>query len=184
MLYIVCALKPEAQAFVDRYKLKKEALGKYKIFKNDSITLIISGLGVENSTRATQTLINHFDVTDDDVYLNVGICGADETYKIGELINVSTIVYKGLTYEISDSADKTIHCLNQEAVSNEFELVDMESFGFYQAVIHSPAIQNRYVLKVVSDHFEPKKVTKEKSKTLIFNAIDAINYIMFSKDEI
>ena len=54
----------------------------------------------------------------------------------------------------------------------------MESFGFYDAVIHSPAIKKFHILKVVSDHFEPQKVTKVGTKLLIFNAIDDINIII------
>ena len=57
----------------------------------------------------------------------------------------------------------------------------MESFGFYDAVIHSPAIKNYHILKVVSDHFEPQTITKELTKSLIFNVIDGINFILKTK---
>jgi len=182
MLYIVTALKPEAQAFIDKYKLKKESLQNYKIFTNENIRLIVSGLGVKNSMIATQTLINHFDITDNDIYLNIGICGASDKYEIGELLNISTIKYKETSYLLKENILKTITCLDDEAHTDEYEIVDMESFGFYDAVIHSPAIKNRYILKVVSDHFEPHKVTKDKTKSLIFNVIDDINLLLFNQD--
>ncbi len=182
MLYIVTALKPEAQAFIDKYKLQKESLKSYKIFTNKNIKLIISGLGVENSMLATQTLINHFDITDDDIYLNIGICGASTKYSIGELLNISTVVYKEEKHQLKMETLKTITCLDEEASTQKYEIVDMESFGFYNAVIHSPAIKNRYILKVVSDHFEPHKVTKDKTKSLIFNVIDDINLLLFKQD--
>ena len=86
MIYIVTALKPEAQAFVDFYKLKKNRLGNYATFTNENITLIISGLGVINARLATQTNINNIDITDDDIYLNIGICGASREYEIGQLL--------------------------------------------------------------------------------------------------
>ena len=178
MLYIVTALKPEAQAFVDRYRLKKERLDGYLLFKNSDMTLIVSGLGVDNARCATQTLINHFDIIDEDIYLNVGICGAKEKYAIGELLNISTLIYKELEYKLPNVQGKTIHSLDIEATDDIHEIVDMESFGFYDAVTHSPAIKNFYILKVVSDHFQPQKVTKEKTKALIFNAIDDINSII------
>ena len=175
MLYVVTALKPEAQAFVDRYKLKKERLDGYLLFKSSDLILIVSGLGIDNARCATQTLINHFDVIDEDIYLNVGICGAKDKYKIGELLNISTIIYKELEYKIPNTQGKTIHSLDIEATDDTHEIVDMESFGFYDAVTHSPAIKNFYILKVVSDHFQPEIVTKERTKALIFNAIDDIN---------
>jgi len=186
MIYIVTALKPEAQAFVDSYKLKKTKLTPFTLFFNDTIKLIISGIGVTNARNATQTLINHFDITDDDIYLNVGICGANTTYEIGELLTIGSILYDKQSY-VFDTQKLQITCLDKEATDTTHRIVDMESFGFYDAVIHSPAIQKFYILKVVSDHFEPQKVTKEKAKTLIFHLINDIHTIITptnKKDEI
>ena len=182
MIYIITALKIEAQAFVDRYKLQKNRLGNYTIFQNEEMIVIVSGIGVFNSMVATQTLINQFDITDDDIYLNVGICGATQKYSIGKLIELSSIIYQEQSYKINSKESQTIHCVDEAMSSDRYDIVDMESFGFYDAVIHSPAIKNRYIFKVVSDHFEPLSVTKDKTKTLIFNAIDAINKIIFKED--
>jgi purine-nucleoside phosphorylase len=174
MLYIVVALKPEAQAFVDRYKLKKSKLGDFTLFSDDNMMLIISGVGVKNSTLATQTLINNYDITDDDIYLNVGICGADKSYEIGELLEIGAIEYHLKTIKLQSKSKKVLTCLDREAKDNSHSIVDMESFGFYDALIHSPAIKNYHILKVVSDHFEPEKITKEGTKSLVFNVIDKI----------
>lgn len=168
MLYIVTALKPEAQAFIDRYSLQKSKLEDFNIFTNKKTILIVGGIGVKNATLATQSLINHFDITDDDVYINVGICGASRKYKIGELLQIDTINYKNHTYSIHQKITTAIECLDEESSEEKYEIVDMESFGFYNAVIHSPAIKNSYIFKVVSDHFEPHKVTKDGTKSLIF----------------
>ena len=54
----------------------------------------------------------------------------------------------------------------------------MESFGFYDAIIHNPAIKKFHIFKIVSDHFEPNKVTKEKAKLLISNNIDKITELI------
>lgn len=180
MIYIVTALKPEAQAFVDFYKLKKDKLSEHTIFKSKEIILIISGMGVDSARHATQTLINHFDITDNDIYLNVGICGARDNYKIGELLEIGSISYKSLEYIFKTSAHK-INCLDMEAKDDLYNIVDMESFGFYDAVIHSPAIKNFYIFKVVSDHFMPQNVTKEGTKRVIFSAINKINTIIHNR---
>ena len=177
MIYILTALKPEAQAFVDFYKLQKSKLATYTLFFNADIKLIISGLGVINAREATQTLINHYDITDDDVYINVGICGANQTYKIGELLEIGSIIYEEQVYSF-DQSKKKIVCVNEEVSNTNYEIVDMESFGFYDAIIHSPAIKNFHILKVVSDHFEPQTVTKEKTKALLFNVINDIQTII------
>jgi len=183
MIYIVTALKPEAQAFVDKYKLKKKKLDGYSVFFNDKVMLIISGIGVKNTRFATQTLINHYDITDDDIYINAGICGASKKYDIGELLEIGSISYNSQTFSFKDDVTKTITCLNIEADDNKYDIVDMESYGFYDAVIHSPAIKKFYIFKIVSDHFEPNKVTKNGTKSLVFNAIDDINDIINNKAE-
>jgi len=177
MLYIVTALKPEAQAFVDKYKLKKNRLQNYTLFYNENIRLIISGIGVNNARLATQTLINNFDITDDDIYINVGICAAPSSYAIGELLKIGSVIYRNTTYTFNTNK-QTITCKDEEAATEHQTPVDMESFGFYDAVIHNPAIKKFHILKVVSDHFEPNTITKENTKSLLFNVIDAINRVL------
>jgi len=178
MIYIITALKPEAQAFVDKYKLKKNKLQNYTLFENENIKLIIGGIGVKNARFATQTLINNFDITDDDIYLNVGICAAPKSYSIGELIEAGSVTYRGISCTFNKDKQILI-CTDKEIEIEQNNIVDMESYGFYDAVVHNPAIKKFHILKVVSDHFEPKKVTKEGSKSLLFNVIDDINSIIF-----
>ncbi|WP_321777296.1 hypothetical protein [Sulfurimonas sp.] len=155
MLYIICALKSEAQAFVDKYKLTKSK-------QNSEVTLIVSGIGRESMFNASKKILPQMSKTD--IIVNIGICGANKSYKIGQLI---------------DGFANNLSCVN-EAVTNDsiYELVDMESAGFIQA---TKAIKNRYIFKIVSDHFEPHKVTKEATKQLIFNAIDDINVLIYNK---
>ena len=181
MLYIVTALKPEAQAFVDKYKLKKNKLQNYTLFQNENIRLIISGIGVNNARLATQTLINTYDITDDDIYLNVGICAAPSSYAIGELLLIGSVTYRNTSYTF-DTDKHTLTCKDEEAATEHQTLVDMESFGFYDAAIHNPAIKKFHIIKVVSDHFKPNTVTKEHTKSLLFNVIDAITSLLLHKD--
>ena len=181
MLYIVTALKSEAQAFVDRYKLTKTKLSEFSVFYNENMKLIVSGIGVTNSAHATQAFINQYDITDEDIYLNIGICGASNKYQLGTLLEIGNLTYNTNTLALQSSSDITLTCLDEEANNDLFDIVDMESFGFYDAVIHSPAIKNYHILKVVSDHFEPQTITKELTKSLIFNVIDDINFILKTK---
>lgn len=140
MIYIIVALKAEAQAFID---------------KKIDAKIIISGIGANNMKEATQKIIKH--MSKDDKLLNVGICGASKEYKIGQLI---------------DGFEEEITCVD-EAVSdkNKYKIVDMESSGFIKSSLH---VENRYIFKVVSDHFEPQTVTKDGAKKLIFDKIDEI----------
>lgn len=148
MIYILTALKSEAQAVVDKYKLAKDK-------KNDELSLFISGIGVQNmftTTKMVRELMN-----EDDIIVNIGICGASKEYKIGQLV---------------DGFKECLTCVDYKISQDEgYALVDMESSGFIEA---TEGLQKRYIFKVVSDHFEPERVTKEGTKALIFNHIDEI----------
>lgn len=183
MIYIVTALKPEAQAFVDKYKLKKIKVRDYSLFWSDTMLLIISGVGVTNARLATQALINLYDITDDDIYLNIGICAATSTHEIGALMKIDAILYEGTQYFLKEKQTHIITCLDEEAFEEKGVLVDMESFGFYDAVIHSPAIKNFFIFKVVSDHFQPHKVSKEGTKMLVFNVLEEIEKSLMKAHE-
>lgn len=173
MLYLVVALKAEAQAFVEKFKLKKSKLNSFTLYANQEMKLIISGMGVQNARVATQTLVNHFDVTDEDVYYNIGICGASNAYEIGEVLKIGEIAYENEHY-LFDANAKSIQCVDEaiyEKTHTSHKIVDMESFGFYDAIIHNPAIKRFSIIKIVSDHFEPESVTKDGVKGLLAEAL-------------
>ncbi|MDF1883065.1 hypothetical protein JHD49_03855 [Sulfurimonas sp. SAG-AH-194-C21] len=177
MIYLVIALKSEVQAFVDRDKLKKTKLGKYTLFYDETKKIILSGIGVINAREATQALINQYDITDDDIYINIGICGAVQDYEIGSLLEIGEVVYDGIAHPFKKSK-KSLVCVDEAISEAKYDVVDMESYGFLDAVTHSPAIKNFHILKVVSDNFKPESVTKEKTKSLIFKVINDINKLI------
>jgi nucleoside phosphorylase len=150
----MCALKAEAQAFIDRYKLSKTK-------QNSDIKIIVSGIGTKNMFDKTKLVTKEMQT--DDIIINVGICGASKKYEIGQLI---------------DADEKKITCIDYEAKDAKFDIVDMESDGFLSA---TKDVKNSFIFKVVSDHFEPHKVTKEKTKSLIFNVINDINSLVYKK---
>ncbi|MCD6432902.1 MAG: hypothetical protein J7L21_02565 [Sulfurimonas sp.] len=168
MIYIIVALKAEAQAFVDKFKLKN--------YKNDKICVIISGIGKENMHKTTSQVLKEF--SNDDKIVNVGICGASEEFEIGELLSIcvptqSVGTRGGTNLSLAPMLCLgTLTCVDKEIGDKDrYDVVDMESAGFLQA---TKDIKNRYIFKVVSDHFEPKRVTKDSAKRLIFNKIDEI----------
>jgi hypothetical protein len=178
MKYIVMALKSEAQALVERYKLQKSKLRDYTLFENEKMRLIISGVGVENAMRATQTLIDFYDISNEDIYINLGICAASKEYAIGALVEVGSLIYQEKEYIIHPYLEVQLHCVDVEQTDATSELVDMESFGFYDAVRHSSAIKNFHIYKVVSDHFEPQSVTKDGTKKLIGDVLEKIDLLL------
>ncbi len=158
MIYILVALKAEAQAFVDKYKLQD--------YKNKDMQVIISGIGADNMYKSTAKILEI--LKDNDKLVNVGICGASKKYKIGQVIDGFKENLTCVDFEVSDA--------------NKYELVDMESDGFLKASLH---VEDRNIYKIVSDHFEPKSVTKDKAKKLIFDKIDEIlNLVQNDKDNL
>ena len=171
MTYITTALKSEAQAVVDKYKLKKRKLDNFTLFENNEITLIISGIGINNMKRATSLLLNNFNILKNDSIINIGICGANKKFEIGKLLEIGSIHYLDKKITLNNNIKNTITCLDSEISEDTFDIVDMESFGFYEA---TKELKNARIFKVVSDHFQPDLVTKEKTKTLVFNVIEDI----------
>jgi hypothetical protein len=177
MYYIVVALKSEAQAFVDLFQPSKSKLDNYTFFIHKHFKLIISGVGVKNARNATQTLLNHFDINGDDIFINVGVCASQ--HPIGRLLRVTTLHYQEKSYTLTSNTTKNpfiqetvLECFDQGCnTQGVYESVDMESYGFYDAVIHNPAIQHYAIFKVVSDHFEPTTLTKEGVKKLLFEKL-------------
>ncbi len=158
MLYIICALKSEAQAFVEKCKLLKTNQNDKLIFSrfsNEAVLVVISGIGSGNMFNATKDIVDI--MNDSDTIINVGICGGSRKFYIGELV---------------DGFKKNLTCVNHEIFeADNYEIVDMESAGFIRA---TQDIKNRYIFKVVSDHFEPNKVTKDGTKKFIYDKIDEI----------
>jgi len=171
MLYVITALKPEAQAFVDKFKLVKTKCGDFTLHAGKNIKVIVSGIGVENAKIATSAMIKNFKPDECDIFLNIGICGASSEYKIGELLEISSIIYKNEKFILNENIQHAITCKDREVYKDGYNIVDMESFGFYEA---TKEIKNRYMYKVVSDHFEPHKVTKEKTKALLFDVLQEV----------
>jgi len=166
LLYIVVALKSEAQAFVDFYKLKKTKVQGYTLFSNDFLTLILSGIGTDNARLATQTLLNHYDIEPEDVFLNVGVCAAPKKFSIGECLEIGAISYHDKNYTFAP--DKILlECSDSACFEQKNLPLDMESYGFYDAVTHNPAIQHFHIYKIVSDHFQPDSLSKDGVKGLL-----------------
>ena len=131
----------------------------------------MSGLGVVQAEEATLFLFENFKITDNDNILNIGICGASKEYPVGSLLEIDALWYKNSHYHLHQPTTHTITCLDEEATDATHKIVDMESYGFYQGV---KGMKNAYIFKIVSDHFEPQSVTKERTKNLLFTQIDEI----------
>ena len=78
MIYIFSAFYAEAKNIIDHYGLKKEKspeMVRFDVFANDSIRLVITGVGEINAAAAVSNIGGAYGISQDDEILNVG-CGA------------------------------------------------------------------------------------------------------------
>lgn len=153
------ALLSESQSIINFLKLKQnnniQNLPNYtksiKIFSNENIILVVSGMGKNKTIEALNFVFNNFKIKK---AINVGIAGCkDKTIDIGTLFcttnNCDGIKTATITTLKKPLDDK--HLLDTT-------LVDMESEHFYKFC--SSKVDEIYILKVVSDYLDttiPKK---------------------------
>jgi len=167
MTYIVTALVSEAQPIIEFLNLSKRDDQKFQIFSNEKYTLIISGIGKINSAIATTYLTPN----NDDTMINLGMCGA--TYhNIGALFQIKKIIDKSSQKVIHINQNgQTITCVDIPQNSpNKFKntLVDMESYGFYQAANRFVKKENIQIYKIVSDKISDTILTPKEVHDLIY----------------
>ena len=164
MTYIVTALKSEAKPIIEFLNLTQKEDKNFPIFTNQDTTLIVSGMGKINSAIAVTYMKPTKKI------INIGICGS-YFHKIGTLCKIKKIIDK--------SSEKVIH-INKEGETlicvdtpqknqNEFKnrLVDMESFGFYQASQKFVKKEHIELYKIVSDNISDTILTPKEVYNLI-----------------
>lgn len=171
MTYIVTALKSEAQPIIDFLNLTKKEDKNFPIFTNQDITLIISGMGKINSAIAVTYL------APEEKILNIGICGST-SHKLGELFQIKKIIDKSSQKVVHlNQNGETITCVDTPQNNpNQFKntLVDMESFGFYQASRKFVKKENILLYKIVSDKISNTILTPKEVHDLIYPHIKKI----------
>ena len=164
MTYIVTALKSEAQPIIDFLNLTKKEDKNFPIFTNQDITLTVSGMGKINSAIA----VTYIKPTNK--IINIGICGSS-SHKIGNLYKIKKIIDKSSQKVIHLNKDgETLTCVDTPQNNpNEFKntLVDMESFGFYQASSKFVEKENILLYKIVSDKISDTILTPKEVHDLI-----------------
>ncbi|MEG0771006.1 MAG: hypothetical protein RR436_03810 [Clostridia bacterium] len=88
---IIIAMEEEAQPLINKLKLRKEENLYFKLYKNEDIFLIISGIGLSASELAAGYLAF---VLECDVLYNIGTCGTTgNMFNHNEIVSIDK-VYK------------------------------------------------------------------------------------------
>ncbi len=170
MIYIVVALKVEAQEIINKYKLKKNVSLNFDIYENKNIYLVISGMGRDNALMATTALLSYKKPKKSDSLINFGICAS--VLEIGTLLHINSISFKDKTFYpdilFETSLDDSTLTSFEEPMDGFYKTaVDMEAFWIYKVAQKFFKSSSIFIVKLVSDNFEPSKVNKENITKLI-----------------
>ncbi|PLY09545.1 MAG: nucleoside phosphorylase [Arcobacter sp.] len=146
------ALQPEAQYLINFYKLKQDnSVQNFKLFFNDNIILIVSGMGKKNTIDSLNFVFENYSISK---AINIGIAGCcDSSVKIGTLFCTNRLLPN-----INFAPITTVDTPLDSDENLETLLVDMESSYFKETCLKY--IKDIYVFKVVSDYLDitiPKK---------------------------
>lgn len=196
MIYIVCAFYHEARPFIERLNLSK-TIGKtyFDKYEGNNISAILSGIGKMNSAVATSRLIPQNGVSENDIIVNIGICGS-QTDKIGSCFLINKLIdsdtnesfYPDILFKhpfmegtLITTSKPEYRSLNKSSkVDNQSEnlLYDMEGSGFYEAASKFFSPHQIYLIKIVSDNLTKEKITGEYVQHLVDEHIENIVFFL------
>lgn len=158
MKFIHCALPAEARSVIDFYGLKQCIEKPFRIYRNDEIVLVVSGIGQENVSTALGFAFGRYGV-DNAIWLNIGVCGASSAelgraFVVNKCINYSTgdAVYPP---QLADHSFGTSQLFTVDAPEQRYMeegLYDMEAFSFFRAATRFSSSEWVQSVKLVSDN--------------------------------
>ena len=163
MIYIFSAFYAEAKNIIEHYGLKKEKSPetvRFDVFANDSIRLVITGIGEINAAAAVSNIGGAYGISPDDEILNVG-CGAgfsNETC-LGSIFlgNKLTEQMTGRTFYPDMLMKTNLRECEIVTVTRVFSegcdsvVYDMEAAAVYQAAAFFVGPHRMHFIKLVSD---------------------------------
>lgn len=185
MNYIITALDAEARALIEHYQLKRDNALPYTLYKNETTVLLVCGIGKKNALMSVSALLGWRRPEENDILINIGICGAPQRFKIGETLLIHQIVEEKRRYYpdilFSHSLqESSIVCIDHPQSHTTEEPVDMESAAIFYAASRFFKLHQIAFLKIVSDHFQPENVTKEGVVELIRSKVSIIDHMIQS----
>ena len=160
MICLTVALPAESRPLIDFYRLKpRPAKGAFRIYRNESVALVVSGVGRIAAAGATAYLHALTGEQRDCGWLNIGIAGhAERTVGEGVLASRITDMSTGISWVAAPLTDLTIATGPLVTVEvpeihyPEPVMYDMEAAGFYATAIRCTSLSLIQCYKVISDN--------------------------------
>lgn len=178
MIYIAVALGIEAKPIIRYFNLKRDnEIKKLQVFKSERVTLVVTGVGILKSAIALTHLLSQIEIREDDIFLNIGVCGAkSEKYRIGEVVLCNRVINSDLKRSYYpdmvfihpfregslESFNTPIYCGDEV----EGDLVDMEGAGLFEATTYFFQSYQLNFLKIVSDYLDREIESKDVEKLI------------------
>lgn len=166
MIYLITALDAEARPLIDHYRLKRVYDLPYTVYRGESLLLLVTQPGRGNAMMAVSALLGYALPSQNDILINVGVCAAPQEYPLGEALIIHQIFdqtrryYPDILYP-HGVRESSLICVDAPQSAPSEHPVDMESAGVFAAASRFFPLHRVAFLKIVSDHFEPERVSKE-----------------------
>ncbi len=172
MINIITALQCEAKPLIHHYKLKGESSAAgFRLYQNETIRVVVSGLGKMNCAAACAYLYARHDEAPDQAWLNLGIAGhATATLGTPLLMQKITDQASGLSWyppTLFAPPCDTATCLTIDRPTSDYpadSCVEMEASGFYTSASRFASAELIHCLKIISDNREapPSHIDEKK----------------------
>ena len=166
MHFIITALKSEAKPIIDFYGLEFSGLSNFPLYKNNNITLIVTGVGRKNVSNVLNLFFQKNKVIKNHI-INIGISGGrKDDCSIGQLFLINKVFDEKSKLSFSLGPQQSFGLQNNEittvskpVVNNNFKgkgLVDMEAYEICTAINNLDGLDRLFILKIVSDNMDMK----------------------------
>lgn len=158
-MFLVVALQAEAQPLITRFGLRCESpMGMFRIYRSESMALVVSGVGKSLSAAATGYLCGCSDGWRNAPWINIGVAG-HRTVDVGELIVANKIVDQSTAHSwyppqlVSNVVNSTLITVDKPEESYpERAAYDMEAAGFFPSATRCSSGELVQSIKVISDN--------------------------------
>lgn len=158
-MFLVVALQAEAQPLITHFDLRCESrMGMFRIYRSESMALVISGVGKSLSAAATGYLCGCSDGWRNAPWINIGVAGHRDV-DVGELIVANKIVDQSTARSwyppqlVSGVVNSTLITVDEpEETYPERAAYDMEAAGFFPSATRCSSGELVQSIKVISDN--------------------------------
>ncbi|MCG8483963.1 MAG: hypothetical protein MJA31_11685 [Clostridia bacterium] len=164
MIYISFAFFKEAEPYIHKYQLKKNMnIHPFSIYYNSYMTIIITGMGVINAGVCTTYMLSNFEINDEDIFANIGICGSNhKEHDIRDVVLCNKIIqswdekcrYPDILYQhpfIEGSVETFMNVVEECTPELKGDTIEMEAAGMFRAASVYFPLHRMFFIKIISD---------------------------------